>query len=341
MSVRLWTVALLGVTAMNGCSGAEAAERPSRPLAETTATTVVRDTTVTTSFAAAGLALPVQRATLSTRLMATVTAMLVKEGDIVRPGAVLARLDARDLEAKRQQVDAGLSGALAMQTEASAQARRIRALYDDSAATRVQLDQVESGLARAEAGVATARAAQAELDAVSGYATIRAPFGGTVTRRLVDPGAFAAPGAPLLEIQDGSRLRITVAVPPVVAQRLQPGQRLSGSIEGQPVEAVVEGVVPAGAGAMSSLNLLVDNRAGRYLPMSSATIAVPGETRRVLVVPSGALVRQGDLTGVRVREGDGLVLRWVTLGDMASTDGSPVEIRSGLRGGDIVAVEVP
>ena len=88
--------------------------------------------------------------------------------------------------------------------DARTQAERFRALYADSAATRYQLEQVETGLARAEAGLQTARASRAELDAVGAYAEIRAPFSGVVTRRFVDPGAFVAPGAPILEVQDAS-----------------------------------------------------------------------------------------------------------------------------------------
>ncbi len=341
MHALLWTSALLGVVAVNGCRGAEAAEPPSRPVRGTEASAVARDTLLATGFTATGMALPIQRATLSTRLMGSVTAVLVQEGDRVTRGQVLARIDARELSARRMQVDAGLSAALAVAQEAETQARRFRALYADSAATRSQLDQVETGLARAAAGVATARGAQAELDALGDYATIRAPFAGMVTRRMVDPGAMAAPGAPLLEVQDDSRLRIAVAAPPAIAGRLRREQRLDGSIEGQRLEATVEGVVPAGATAMSTVNLLVPNPRGEFPAMSAATIRIPGAPQRAVVVPRSALVREGDLVGVRLRQGGAAALRWVTLGDVTDDDAAMVEIRSGLSAGDTVLVGSP
>ncbi|HEX5631617.1 MAG TPA: efflux RND transporter periplasmic adaptor subunit, partial [Gemmatimonadales bacterium] len=192
--------ALLAVTVL--ATAAACASPPETPEAEAAPVRsagmvyVVRDTTIAATFQAAGTAQPLQQATLSTKLMATVSSVLVKEGDVVAPGQVLLRLDARDLVAKRSQVDASIADAEAMVREATTQANRMRALYADSAATRSQLDAAETGLSRAEAGLRGATGAAAELDAVSSYATVRAPFAGVVTRRFVDPGAFATPGAP-------------------------------------------------------------------------------------------------------------------------------------------------
>lgn len=296
------------------------------------ATLVVRETTLTATFEASGVAEPVERATLSTKLMGSVTHVLVQEGDRVRRGQVLARIDARDVEARRAQVDAGIAAAEAMYQDATVQAARFRALYADSAATRYQLDQVETGLARAEAGLRTARAARNELDAVGAYAAIEAPFGGVVTTRFVDPGAFAAPGAPVVEVQDASRLRLSVSVPPRVAAALRAGQSLAGTIEGAPVRAIVEGLVPSPAGAVYTVNALVENRAGAHLPGSAATLHVPDGVRQAILVPAAALVREGDLVGVRVRTGAGRDLRWVRVA--APSADETVEVLSGLRAGD-------
>src|SRR5574338_694204 len=166
----------------------------------------VRDTSIPAILEVAGTAEPVLRATLSTRLTGTVTAVLVQEGARVTKGQLLARMDARDLAARRLQVEAGMAEAEAVHRDAVTQAMRFRSLYADSAATRAQLDAAETGLARAEASVRSAQAAARELDATAAYAGIRAPFAGVVTQRFVDPGAFVAPGSPLATVQDVSRL---------------------------------------------------------------------------------------------------------------------------------------
>jgi len=295
---------------------------------------LVTDTTVIDAFEAAGVAAPVRSATLSTKLMATVVAVEVHEGDRVAAGDLLVRLDARDLAARREQVDAALAEATAVLGDAEVQAGRIRALYADSAATKAQLDQAETGLARATAAVATARGMAAELAATASYAEVRAPFAGIVTRRFVDPGSFAAPGSPLVSVEDPSRLRVSVSAAPDAVRGLRSGSTVTATIGDSTVPAVVEGVVPSG-GNLYTINALVPNSDGRFLSGSAATLALPHGTRRAILVPSGAIGRQGELTGVEVVAAGQSSLRWVKPGRSA---GGMVEILSGLAPGDSVLV---
>ena len=295
----------------------------------------VTDTVVTATFDAAGSATAIRSSTLSTRIMGSVMEVLVLEGDQVAAGQPLLRIDARDLAAKESQVAASIAEAEAMHADAVIQAGRIRALYADSAATRAQLDAAETGLARASAGLRAARGAGAELAAVSTYSVIRAPFAGQVTRRFVDPGAFAAPGAPLVTVQDGSRLRITASVTPDVARRLRRGQVVQASVEGVPVPATVEGVVPASAGNLYTVNAIIPNARRNMLPGSTATLSLATGMRTTLVVPMNAVTRAGDLAGVTIRTAQGDEMRWVRLG-VAS--GNVVEVTAGLRAGDRVVI---
>lgn len=285
-------------------------------------------------LSAAGTADPYAESTVSTKLMGTVTSVNVREGDRVRAGAVLALIDARELTAKASQVEAGVAEAEAMHREALTNANRMRALFAEDAAPRAQLDAAETGLARAEAAVRAARAGAAELQAVSTYARITAPFAGTVIRRSVDPGAFAAPGTPLLTVQDASRLRVSVTVAPSAIRTLQRGGEIAASIEDAPAAAVIEGIVPAG-GSLYTINAIVDNADGRFLPGSAASLLLPQAPRASMLVPRSAVRREGDLTGVMVRSGEGAELRWVRLGPAA---GDSVEVLSGLRAGEQVRV---
>jgi RND family efflux transporter MFP subunit len=338
----MWKVigVLLAVATVPACRGKEEGAVPAPAPPAAGETYLVRDTVITATFEAAGVAEPVRQATLATRLMGSVTEVPVREGDRVGSGQVLARIDTREMDARRAQVEAGIAAAEAVYRDAQVQAERFRGLYADSAATRYQLDQVETGLARAEAGLTTARAAKAEVAAVTTYGALRAPFAGTVTRRYVDPGAFAAPGTPIVEVQDASRLRVRVSVPPRVASALRRGAAIAATIEGAPADATIEGVVPA-SGATYTVNALVDNRAGRFLTGSAATLAIPDGTRHALLVPAAALVQQGDLVGVRVREAAGDELRWVRTGATTPTGapaGGLVEILSGLTPGDLIVL---
>lgn len=293
---------------------------------------VATDTMLPTRIPADGVATPVREATLSTKLMATVTEVLVKEGDLVRAGQLLARLDARDLDAKAEQVAANVSAAQAAQQVAAANAARLRALYADDAAPKAMLEGAEFQLAQAEAGLRAAKAAGAEVRAIGSYAEIRAPFAGRVTARFVDPGAFAAPGAPIVTVQDASTLRLTVHVTPEAARSLRAGQLVDATIEGQPATARIEGVVPA-RGSLYAVNAMVDNKLDDHLAGSAAALQLSAGTHAALVIPADAVSREGDLTGVVVRTATGDVRRWVRLGERA---GDLVEVTSGLRAGEQV-----
>ena len=295
----------------------------------------MRDTVIDATIEASGVAEPALRATLSTKLMGTVTAVLVHEGDRVRAGQPMVRIDARDLTAKSAQVGASMADAEAMQREAARQVARFRALYADSAATRAQLDAAETGLARADAAVRAAGAAAGELDAVRSYATITAPFSGMITMRAVDPGSFAAPGAPLLAIEDASTLRLRVSAAGDAVRRVARGQALAAVIDGASVTATVEGIVPAGAGNLFTINATVGNRDGALRGGSAASVSIPVGEQRVLLVPNGAVVREGDLTGVVIRTAAGDERRWVQLGAVGATH---TIVTSGLRAGDTIVV---
>ncbi len=327
----------LALALAGACGGGHDEAAVARPAAGAAQDTVaVIDTTISDAFPASGTAEPIQRAVLSTKLMGTVTAVLVREGDAVAKGQVLARVDARDLEAKRVQARSALEAAQAVLHEAELNATRMRNLYADSAAARVQLDAAETGLTRARSGVEAARAGAAEVDVIAGYGEVRAPFAGVVTERHVDAGAFAAPGAPLVTVEDASRLRISVSAPPEAVRAYRRGMPVEGAIEGRAVTAVIEGVVPGPGANLYTVNAVVNRPAPGYLSNAAATLALRRGDRRAVLVPAAAVVRRGDLTGLRIlRDSARVELRWVRVG---SEVGELVEVLAGVSGGERLLV---
>jgi RND family efflux transporter MFP subunit len=325
------TGSMIAAVLLAACGGEDAPVPVEVPAIGGTAVAVV-DTVVDDLFAASGTAEPMRSATLSTRLMASVISVAVQEGERVAAGQLLVQLDARDLDARRSQVEAGMAEAKAMHGDASAHAARIRGLFADSAATRAQLDQAEAALARATAGVSRAEAMAAEVAATASYAEVRAPFAGVVTARLVDPGAFAAPGSPLVTVEDAATLRVSVQVAPDLVKGLKRGATVLATIGDTSVSATIEGVVRSGSN-LYTINALVPNAAGRLLSGSSARLLFPQGTRRAVVVPATAVVRRDDLTGVHARTGGVAALRWVRLGGPI---GDGIEVIAGLAPGDSV-----
>ncbi len=111
------------------------------------------------------------------------------------------------------------------------------------------------------------------------------------------------------------------------------GRRIGG--EGRAVRARIEGVVPSSTGNLYMINALVANPRGSILPGSTATLSLPAGTHAGVLVPSSAITRQGDLTGVTVRTAASDETRWVKLG---RTIGASVEVSAGLHAGDQVVV---
>lgn len=328
----------LGALTLGACGGetASADKQTAAAVAPIKGVTLtLADTTIATTFDASGVAEPLQQAMVSTKLMGTVTSVKVQEGDVVRAGQLLVQIDARDLTAKAAQVSASIADAEAMHKEASSYAARFTALYNDSAATKAQYDAAMTGLARAEAGLRAAKAGAGELDAVRSYASVQSPFAGIVTMRHADPGTFAAPGMPLVTVQDASSLRISVSAPSEAVRNLKRGARLAATIDGQPVTATVEGVVPANAGNLFTVNAVVPNRDGALRAGSAATLSLPLGSTNGIVVPVAALVRDGDLVGVVVRANGVDDRRWVRLGAVTPTH---AEIAGGLKAGEVIVI---
>ena len=343
MNRRMLPTSMAALLAVAACgtpdsarSGADAMPTAERTIGEGNVV-VVADTSVDALLSAAGIAAPIAQSTLSTRLMGTVVEVLVREGDMVAAGEPLVRLDARELTAKQEQVRAGIAEAEAVRDDADVQLRRIRGLHADSVATRAQLEAAETGFARAEAAVRRAMAGASELEAVSDYSLIRAPFAGMITKRFVDPGALAAPGAPLVAVADARRLRVTVTAAPEGVREVKRDMRLTALVEGRAVAATVEGVVPAPAGNVYTVNAIVDNSDGDLLAGSAATLQLPLGRRSAVVIPLAAVKREGDMTGVLLRGQRADELRWIRLG---AVWGDAVEVLGGLRAGERIVMPV-
>lgn len=332
---RYAAVLLAPVLVLGACSHQEQTAEKSSGERVTGTLYIVHAASTSDVMRAPAVAEPYATATVSTKLMGAVTAVHVREGDVVRTGQPLVSIDARDLTAKSAQIDAGIAEAEAMEREAATHLQRMRALFAEDAAPRAQLDAAETSYARAQAAVRAARAGSAELDATRGYSVIRAPFSGVITRRMIDVGAFAAPGAPLITLQDARRLRVTGTAAPQAVGGLRRGTRVDVEIEGELTNGVVEAVVP-GAGNLYRVNVIVDNPVGAYLPGSAATLALPQQHDRLAIrVPAAAIQQKGDLTGVYVKSGDATMLRWVQLG---ARTGEEVEVLTGLRDGEQIVI---
>jgi len=138
----------------------------------------------------------VRRVPLSTKIMGTVQALTVEEGDRVQAGETLARIRSKNVEAQRSQVQARLREARAARDNAETQFERIRALREKDSATEQEFDNAQTAYERAQAQVEALEGTLAETEDMLTYATIEAPIGGSVVEKRAETGGLPLRAVP-------------------------------------------------------------------------------------------------------------------------------------------------
>jgi len=142
---------------------------------------------------------PHKETKLSADIQGKVSQVLVDLGSTVKKGETLIQLDNSLLKLQLQTVEIQIEG---LETDV----KRFTILAAADAVQGVQLE-------KAELGLKTAKVQKATLEEQISKTTIRAPFNGIVTAKLTEIGAFAAPGMPLLQLTEISKLKFTINVP--------------------------------------------------------------------------------------------------------------------------------
>ena len=276
---------------------------------------------------------------VSTRLMGHVREVLVREGQTVDIGQVLVRIDDTDIQARKRQAEAGIAEAQAVLDNASTNLQRFERLFAENSVSRAQLDDVRTGRDRAQAGLTQAQAGLAEVNVHLSYLSIKAPSTGTVTRRLVDPGDMANPGAPLVMLEQNGIMKVRAGLAERDVDLVDVGGEVTVKITSlsQAIYTVpVARILPA-ANPMSrtfDLEAYLPNEDGRLRSGMFARVEVPVGSREAVLLPAEALHSRGQLTGVwLVDDQDVAHLRWIRVG---RTMGDEVEVLSGLQGGERV-----
>ncbi len=315
----------LGLAACGGREMPTASEPVAGPALGVRTAAVVR-TAGSGEVAVAAAVQARERAALSARMPASVTALPYREGQRVPAGAVVVRLDDTAVRAAVAAAEAG-----------------VRAAQSDLDRTRTLVDAGASTLRELERTTAAASAARAQLTAALddlSYFALRAPFSGRVAARRVNLGDVVSPGVPLIEIEgeDGFELRATVDSG--IAAILRPGAAVKALVDGQagPLAAAVTALAPSGDPTTHRFELKADLPAASGLRAGLfARLLVPGvagESR--LSVPAAALVERGGLTGLFVVDAGRARLRWVAVGAL---DGGQVEVRAGVAAGERVVLD--
>jgi RND family efflux transporter MFP subunit len=282
-----------------------------------------------------------QTVAISTKMMGRVLRFHVEEGQSVRRGQPLVDVDAAEAQSAFEQARAGLQAAEVASGNADRDLQRFQNLYEQKAVTRHQLEQAQAGAAAVRAQKAQAEANVKMAGTLLSYGRILAPSDGIVTRKWLDPGNLAYPGAPILTLENPSDLEIGVAVPEERARLLVPGQTAEVRVDGlsEPIRVSLTSVVAAAdpVSRTSSVRMALPAREA-LRPGQFARVRFEALAEKALAVPDAAVVTHGQMDGVFVAEQGLARLRWIQTGQRHA---GYVQVLSGLTPGESVIAPVP
>ena len=197
--------------------------------------------------------------------------------------------------------------------------------------------QYNSAKSRLEA----ARQMRNEVDVMLGYSSLRAPFAGIVTQKLMDEGSMATPGMPILTIEQAGSLQVSAAVPEseISAVTLHgPATvyiKASGSSFASQISQISPSSAYTGGQYLVKISIPANRSKGLYAGMYvNVVLPATGATRadtdtKSVRIPASAIIHKDQLTGIYTLSGaNTALLRWVRLG---KTVGEEVEVISGLN----------
>ncbi|MHA6278646.1 efflux RND transporter periplasmic adaptor subunit [Salinimicrobium sp. CAU 1759] len=279
----------------------------------------------------------VNSATLSTRMMGFIDDIHVNVGDKVNKGQLLVSINNSDLQAKRAQVNAGITEAEAAFNNAKKDYERFKALFEEQSASQKEMDDQTARFEMAQARLEAAKQMRNEVNSQFAYVNIRAPFSGVITNKFAEEGTMANPGQPLLAIEAPGNFEVTARVPESSISKIETGTN---------VDVIVKSVDEIVPGTVAEVSTSASNTGGQYLVKVAledteadlksgmyATVRFPVEkqesTAEAVMIPTEAIVTRGDLKGVyTVSQQNTAMLRWLRLG---RTYGDRVEVLSGLN----------
>lgn len=351
---RNWIIAavvlagLIGTWQVTHKSAAPAASAAAIP--ETTAALELAAVDVATaeprvlsrSLPLSGSISPVVQATVKSKVSGDIETFTVREGQDVREGDVIARVDTRNLQAQYDRELAAVDKARADLDLATLNRDKNRSLLEQKYISQNTYETTESAYAASVANFKLAEA-QARMMKISlDDAVVRAPFAGTIARRLVQPGEKVSSDSSIVSVVDLRQMLLEAAVPATEIPSVKVGQAVRFKVGGfgeREFTGEVQRINPVTTEGSRAITIYVAvANADRALKggMFAQGELVLSSTQPVLAVPQAAVHSEAGVPFVYTLAGGKIGRVQLTLGDQ--TDGAYVEVDSGLKAGERVII---
>ncbi len=297
-----------------------------------------------------------QAGVVAARVAGAVESYNVEVGDQVAEGDTLAMIvaDAFEWERNRRRADvatakAALETSRASQKLLDQELARLEGLKESPAYSQARYNDKHQETVRARSQVTQAQAALRSAEAALQLAEIQlddtavlAPYGGTVTQRHSEAGAYLRVGDPVIALLDNHNLEIEADVPSNRTSGLTPGRELRAVIDGgAEVKAVVRAVIPdenpRTRTRRARFAVTLSHDTDRNMAANqSVTVDIPaGEVGSVVTVHKDAILNRGGGQLVVLNDGGKASFRSVQLGQAV---GDRFVVKGGLNDGDIVVI---
>lgn len=265
---------------------------------------------------------------VTSEISGKVTKIAFEEGQPVKAGVLLFRLDDSVLQAQLAQAQANL------QLAENNVGRNQRLLAEQASSQQ----QVDAALADAKLARANVQLARANLD----KAYLRAPFDGIAGIRQVDLGEYVTPGRVLVNVTENTRLRVTFRVPEAQASEVRTGASVSiqadnGADVTAPISAIDSRVDPASR--TREVQVLLDNADAALMAGQFVRVTLPLRgVDDAVIVPDQALVPMGNQTFAYVihTAPGGATLSSRTEVQLGLRSNGKVQVTAGIRPGQMV-----
>ena len=284
---------------------------------------------------------PERKADLRAEVGAVVLQVLKENGDVVKRGDVLVKLDETAIRDSLSSAEASARSAAQALDQAERQVTRMKTLRASGMTSVQAMDDAEVRRNAAASEVAAARSRAAQARQQLSRTSVRAPFDGVVSERKVSAGDTAAPGKELVKVIDPSSMRFEGRVSADRIGAVKVGQTVNFRINGyagQEFQGVVKRVDPAANEVTRQVEVLVAFAPGAQPPRVSGLYGegrIESETTSALMLPDGAMVKSGDKAYTWRLNGKSLQKADLVLGARDARTGF-YEIKSGLASGDQV-----
>lgn len=263
-------------------------------------------------------------------------------GDQVKSGETLVRFEFPSLRVQTAASEATVRAADLRLRQAQLARERIQDLVSKGAASRSELDDADREVVTAEAELAVAKAAHGSVEAQGGSTIIRAPFNGTVTERLHNPGdtVRAEDSDPILRLIDPRQVQVMATMPVAETTRFVIGTTARAIAEGQTqpdMLRVATRPAPEHGAKTVDVTLAFDSPTALQ-PGTQVGIEIDAEQHsNVALVPATAVIKDNPTQPVVVvAAGNVAERRPVVIG---LVDGENIEILSGLKPGELIITQ--